>query len=110
MSGSVSAVFLQINRLKKNGLQPWKTDKKSTEKNDFRSSVHNTGHRYTVPHKSCGTVSDFWEDQAHVCWQMGHLFLWLVWNHLYRHEEWNLFLHVLHVIWGRAMSLGCRMP
>ena len=40
---SVSAVFLQINRQFKKSVFGWEKTKKTTEKNDFRFSVHNPG-------------------------------------------------------------------
>ena len=37
---------------------------------------------------------------------IGQTLLWLVLNHLYRHAEWNLYLHVRHAIFGRERSTG----
>lgn len=36
-------------------------------------------------------------------WQRGQLLLCEVLNHLYKHAEWNLFLHVLQANLGRAL-------
>jgi hypothetical protein len=35
----------------------------------------------------------------------GHVFWWLVWNHLYRQVRWKAFLHVPHFLSGIFLSV-----